>query len=80
MNTKFFKVSWADVWSALVSGLIMALIVIITNILAIGDIFKLDWAVLINAGVIAFLTSIVSFLKSLLTTDSGKFIGLVKVK
>jgi len=77
--SKFLRINWLDVKSALVSGVIMALVVVISEILVVGDIFSLDWMLLANTAVIAFLTVIVSFLKSLLTTKEGMIAG-VKIK
>ena len=79
MKSKFMTVSWLDVKSALVTGVIMALAVVISDILVTGNIFTIDWYALLNTGVIAFLTAMVSLLKSLLTTSEGKIAG-VKIK
>lgn len=78
--SKLFKVSWTDIKSALVSGGVMALVIIIANVIETGDIFNLNWKELANIGVIAFLTSFVSVLKSLLTTSEGNFAGAIKIK
>ncbi len=65
--------------SAIVSAILMALIVVMVDIIAAGNIFTLDWYALANAGVIALLTGLVSALKSLLTNSKGKIVG-IKIK
>ena len=78
--SKIFQFSWADLKGALVSGLLMALLVVLIQVLNSESIYVIDWKMLANAGVFAFLTSIVSFLKSILTTSNGKFVDVVQVK
>jgi len=65
---------------AVVSGLIMGLLAIIAVVLQAGTIFNLDWQVVINAGVLGFLSAIASVVKSLGTNVEGNFLGAVKVK
>lgn len=77
--SKLFTVNWLEVKSAIVSGVIMALVVVITEVLVAGNIWVLDLKALLNTGIIAFLTIFVSFLKSLLTTSNGTIAG-VKIK
>lgn len=77
--SKFTPVSWLDVKSAIASGLIMAFIFVAGVVISSGDIFSLNWKSLLNIGIIAFLTSMVSFLKSLFTTEDGRLAG-VKIK
>ena len=72
--------NWVNIKSALVSGLIMAIITVGSIVISSGDIFSLDMKSLANAGVISFLTAIVSFVKSLLTTQNGNFVGVVNIK
>lgn len=79
-NSPFFKVTWTEVKKALVLGVLMALLVVITEVIAVGDIYGLDWKTLLNLGIIALLTSFASFLQDLLTTRSGRFVGAVKIK
>lgn len=62
--------------SALVSGILMAILAIAMYIIAVGDVFSIDARVLINTGVMALLTSVVSLIKSILTTPSGKVAGI----
>ena len=66
--------------SALISGLLMAILVVLIEIVNAKTIYSLDWKTIISDGVIALLTAIVSLIKSLLTTSNGNFIGAVKVK
>ena len=74
-----FKLNWINIKSALVYGLLSALLAICVYAVGIGDVFKMDWKALVNAGFFAFLMALVSLLKNLLTTDSGKFMGLTQV-
>jgi hypothetical protein len=62
--------------SALVSAVLMALVGIITYILGVGNIFALDFHSLANIGAISFLTGVISFIKSSLTTPVGTFAGI----
>lgn len=65
--------------SALVSGVLMAVLSVATYILSVGDIFSVDGKIMANIAVMSLLTAIVSFVKSSLTSTSGKFAG-VKIK
>lgn len=79
MNTKFFTIDWLELKSALASGVLMALTIVILEVIKEGNIYVLDWKTLLNTAIIAFLTSFVSFLKSLLTTSKGTLAG-IKIK
>lgn len=57
----------------------MAFLGIAGYVIALGDIFLIDARALINIGVMAFLTTIVSLIKAFLTNRSGEFVGAVKV-
>lgn len=72
-----FKLDAENVKGAVVSLVVAALVAIGFYVLQVGDVFKLDWHVLVNAAAIAFVTSL---LKSLGTTSEGKFVGAVQVK
>lgn len=72
--TKIFRVSFNDVVGAFTSAVLVALI---CYVLKIGDVFTLDWHVLVNTAVMAGLGSL---LKNLLTTDEGNFLGVWGVK
>ena len=65
------KLSWINVKSALVYGLVAVALAIIAN----KTVFGLDWLVLADVGIMAVLTS---FVKNLLTTSEGNFVGSVK--
>lgn len=71
-----FQLDWVNVKSAIVYGLIIGLGAMFAIAFSVGDLWALDWKILINAGVFAFLGSLV---KNLLTTNKGKFIGIVDV-
>lgn len=62
--------------SALVSGVISAILAGALYILKIGDIFAIDVHTLVNVISIAILTTVVSFIKSSSTTDAGKIAGI----
>lgn len=76
---KIFTLSWTNVKSALITALLTAVLAMGAYVLGIGDIFKIDWKAITNIGVLSLITAIVSIIKSLLTTDKGKFLGAVKV-
>ncbi len=65
--------------SAFVSAVLVALIVVFSDIIAVGNIFELNWRDLANAGIMSLFTGLVSILKSLLTDNSGKVLGM-KIK
>ncbi len=68
--------TWINLKSALVSGVIVGILGVAGYILNIGDIFKLDLHTLANVGAISALTAIVSLLKSVATTTNGKIAGI----
>ena len=74
------NLTWVNVKGAIVSGVLMAILAMAVYIISTGDIFKIDYHDLANAGVLAGLTAVVSLIKSLLTTDSGNFLGVVNIK
>ena len=71
-----FTLSWINIKSALVSGIIMGILAIAAYIIGVGNIFTLDFHTLINAGVLAALVTIVSLIKSFLTTSRGSVVGV----
>lgn len=75
-----FSISWLNVKSALVSALITAILAMASYIIGVGDIFHLDSHSLVNIGVLAALTTVVSLIKSFLTNENGTFVGSVQVK
>lgn len=74
-----FTISWINIKSALVYGVLSAFLAMIIYAVGVGDVFLIDWKELANAGVYGLLVVLVSFIKNLLTTDKGNFVGLVKV-
>lgn len=79
MDNGIFKLSMANVKSALVSGILMATLGVSGYIIGLSDIFAVNVHALVNIAVISFLTSVVSAIKSLLTTNNGNFVGVVDV-
>jgi hypothetical protein len=65
-----------NIKSALVSGVLMAILAIAGYVLGVGDVYKLDHRMIVNAGVMALLTAVVSYIKSMGTSDTGKFLGI----
>lgn len=74
-----FEISWINIKSALVYGVLSGLLAIASYAISIGDVFNLDLKVLINAGVFGFLVVVVSLIKNFLTNADGKFLGVIKV-
>lgn len=74
-----FQISLTNIKSALIYALLMALVSMGIYVIGVGNIFALDTHVLINSGVLAFVTGIVSLLKNLLTDSDGKFLGVTQV-
>lgn len=78
--TNLFKLDLVEVQSALVYGLLTALGAVLAYVVQIGDVFKLDWRVIVNVAVISFSIFLLSLIKNFLTDSEGKFVGLIKVK
>lgn len=74
-----FELSWTNIKSALIYGLLSGFLAIALYAINIGDVFNLDWKALVNSGVFGFLIVIVSLVKNFLTNTDGKFLGIVKV-
>ena len=74
-----FKLNSTNLKSALVYGILTALVVVGIEVIAAKNIFALDWKTLVNDGVIAMVGVFVSLIKNFLTTNEGKFVGVVKV-
>lgn len=68
--------TWISIKSALVSGVIMGILGVSGYVIGVGDVFKLDFHSLINVGVMSFLATTVSLIKSVITTDTGKVAGI----
>jgi len=58
------------------SGATMAVLAMAGYIIGIGDVFVLDPRALINVSVMAFLTTVVSLVKSSNTTPEGTYLGV----
>lgn len=74
MNNGILKLSWASVKTALVYGLVMGLGGMLMYAAKIGDLWALDWHVLVNTGFTGFVGALVM---DLFTTNKGNFVGLV---
>lgn len=79
MNNEIFTLNITQVKSAIVSGVLTAILGAAGYIIGVGDVFAIDVHALTNVTALAFLTTVVSLVKSLLTTSQGNFIGAVKV-
>ena len=62
--------------SALVSGIITGVLGIAGYIIGVGDVFKLDVHSLVNVFALSALTTIVSLIKSVMTTSDGTVAGI----
>lgn len=74
-----FNINTAQLKSALVSGVLTAILAGLGYVVGIGDVFKIDVHAIVNVVALSFGTTIISLIKSFLTTDEGKFAGAVKV-
>lgn len=74
------KLNSGNIKSALVFGVLSAILAIGTYVIGVGDIFSIDGKALANAGVFGGINVILSLIKRLLTTDEGNFLGAVKVE
>ncbi len=78
-NINMFTLSWINVKSALVYGLLSALVAVGIYAISIGDVFALNVHAIVNAFVFGFLGVFVSLIKNLLTDASGKFLGVTTI-
>lgn len=78
-ESKMFKINWANIKSALVYVFLTASLSVLVYIIGVGDVFLISLKSLINIGVMSISTGLISVIKSLLTTDEGKFLGVVSV-
>lgn len=86
MKNGMFKLDWANIKSAVVYGLLTLgvtfLLSVVETILKAGSVFHINWHQVVDGGAMAVLPvfiTMISLLKNLLTTNSGKFLGIVKV-
>lgn len=73
------NITLTTIKSALVSGFLMAFIIMGGYVISLGNIFAVDWRIMANLGIISLLTSLVSVAKNALTNDNGSFVGAIKV-
>ena len=74
MKSNILELNFKDVTGALVSAIIVS---VLGYVMSVGDIFALDYKVLINTAV---MTACASILKSLFTDSDGKLFGKVAIK
>lgn len=74
-----FTLNKENIKSALVYGVLVGLLAVFGYIYKLGDVFKIDWKVLVNVGSSAFIGFTISLIKNFLTTNSGKFLGVINV-
>ena len=72
--SNLFRLNWKEVGSAVATAGVVA---IIGYVLKVGNIFILDWHMLLNTAV---LTGCGCLLTSFLTTGDGKLVGVFPVK
>ena len=65
--------------SAIVSTVLWAFIAVAGYVISLGDIFVVEWKVLVNIGALSLLTGLVSVIKNYLTNENGKVVGM-KIK
>lgn len=68
--------SWVNIKSAFVTFIYFAILAMGGYVVGIGDIFKIDLHALVNVGVMAGLAGMVSLLKALTTSSTGKALGM----
>lgn len=78
--SKLFLINKKDIVSAVVSGLIMALLTILLAIKEAGSVMNLNWINILDMGIMAFITFVVSWIKSMFTDEAGKFVGKIQIK
>lgn len=72
--SSFLKLNLKDLISAVISAVIVAVLGYIDSAV---DIFSLDWKAVLDVAIVA---GVASLLKSLGTTQDGKFLGGIKIK
>jgi len=66
--------SWGNVKSALVYGLVAGLVAVVAYMVSVGDVWALNVHSLVNGFVFGVITSVV---KNLATTNNNNFVGVV---
>lgn len=81
-----FTLSWSNVKSAVVYGLLTLLVsfalAFAQNVLDAGSIFGLDWKAIVDSAVIATIPTLIILIslgKNFLTDAQGKFLGKTEV-
>jgi hypothetical protein len=74
MQNGLLKLSWGNVRSALVYGVVAGVVAVVMYMISVGDVFALSWHALVNGFVFGLITSLV---KNLGTTNDNNFIGVV---
>lgn len=77
--SKFLNISLLEIKEAIAVGVVTFIGIVITEIIAANTIFGLEWKIILNSAIIGAISSIGTFLKSLLTTSKGTLAG-VKIK
>lgn len=72
--SNFFKLNLNDLAGAVVSAVIVSVVGYLGTLTSVMDV---NWKEILN---VAFLAGIASLLKALGTTQSGEFLGAIKVK
>lgn len=79
MKNGILGLSWVNVKSALVYAFLIFLSEAIIFIVHQGTIFGINWKELIDVSIIPVGVFVISIIKNLLTTNSGSFLGIIKV-
>ena len=80
MNSKFLNVTTEDLKGALVSASFMAVIAILIYIQDLGSIWLIEWKDLADVAIMSLIVYFISISKNFLTTEEGKFLGIVQWK
>jgi hypothetical protein len=75
----FLKLTDENWKSAVVYGLLWGLLAVLLEVQSAGSIYKVDWKMAADSGIVASIAFAISVIKNLLTTKAGKFLGMVKV-
>ena len=75
------RLSWTNIKSALVMGLVVGVLALIAFFLKAGTFFGVNYKDIVNVFGLAVLGAVGSAVQSLLTTPAtGNFLGAIKVK
>jgi len=78
--SNIFNISLTNLKSAIVFAILTAVMAMIVYVIGLGDIFQIESRTIANIGAMALLNGVLSLLKSFLTTNTGEFLGVTKVK